>query len=112
MTLAPDWQVLEALIARIHARRDADPAQSYVAKLLHRPVKKLAQKVAEEGAEVAIAAVSEGREALIGECADLLFHLLVLCERQGIAVQDVLHELQRREAVSGLKEKAARDDTI
>ncbi len=66
---------LEALIA---ARAGGDPASSYVAKLLAGPPARRAQKVGEEGVETALAAVSGDRDALRGEAADLVFHLLVL----------------------------------
>ena len=105
-----DWQILEALIARISERRGAEPDASYVAQLLSKGTKKIAQKVAEEGSELAIAAVSEGKQSVINEAADLLFHLLVLCEDQQITMQEILAELDRRDGLSGLTEKANRND--
>lgn len=105
-----DWTILERLVAQIDSRKTADPAISYVASLLKAPVKKSAQKLAEEGAELAIAAVSEGKEAATSEAADLLFHLLVLCARLEIRFDEVLAELARREGTPGLQEKASRSD--
>ena len=96
---------LEATIAQ---RRSADPATSYVAKLHAKGLGKIAQKLGEEGVETVIAALSEPREALIGEAADLLFHLLVLLGAKDVAFAEVLAELDRREGVSGLAEKASR----
>jgi phosphoribosyl-ATP pyrophosphohydrolase/phosphoribosyl-AMP cyclohydrolase len=84
---------LEALIA---ARADADPASSYVARLLAAPPARRAQKVGEEGVEVALAAAGGDRAALRGEAADLLFHLLVLLRGAGLSLADVAGELARR----------------
>jgi len=100
--------VLMDLEQTIAARRMAAPDSSYVARLVASGRKKMAQKVAEEASEVAIAAVSEGKDALVSESADLLFHLLVLWSEAGIRLEDVCLELKRREGTSGLAEKASR----
>lgn len=92
----------------IRQRRSADPSTSYVAKLTGRGRGKIAQKVGEEAVETVIAAMTNDREGAIGESADLLFHLLVLLADMGIALDDVCDELDRREGVSGIAEKAAR----
>ena len=105
-----DYTILVWLEALIASRKEGKSEASYTAQLLGAPVKKVAQKVAEEGAEVAMAAVSEGDEALAGEMADLLFHVLVLCEHRGVPFEAALSELARREGISGLAEKAARGD--
>ena len=96
---------LEAVIAQ---RATASPDESYVAKLNARGTGKIAQKLGEEATETVIAALTEGREELMGEAADLLFHLLVLLGNKGVPLADVLAELERREGVSGIAEKAAR----
>ncbi len=96
---------LEAVIAQ---RRAADPETSYVAKLNARGLPKIAQKLGEEAVEAVIAAMANDREGLVGEAADLLFHLLVLLDAQGIPLSEVLAELDRREGVSGIAEKASR----
>ena len=106
---ATDSAFLARLEAVIASRRDADPAISYVAKLHARGVGKIAQKLGEEAVETIIAALSEDREALVGEAADLVFHLLVLLGARDIAFADVLAELERREGVSGVAEKASRN---
>jgi phosphoribosyl-AMP cyclohydrolase / phosphoribosyl-ATP pyrophosphohydrolase len=91
---AHSWlRELETLIAK---RADADPAASYVARLLAEPVARRAQKVGEEGVETALAAVSGSAEALRSEAADLVFHLLVLLRGSGLAWADVVGELARR----------------
>lgn len=94
----------------IRARRTADPSASYVAKLTARGRRKIAQKLGEEATETIIAALSEDQKALTGEAADLLFHLLVLLADRDVALADVLAELDAREGLSGLAEKAARKE--
>jgi len=100
--------VLDTLEATIRSRKGADPASSYVAKLFGKGRAKIAQKVGEEATEVVIAAVSESTQALTGEAADLVFHLLVLLADAGLSLDDVRAELRRREGLSGIDEKAAR----
>lgn len=99
---------LHHLETTIHARRDADAAASYVAQLHARGVPVIARKLGEEAIETVVAALGGSREELVGEAADLLFHLLVLLSAKGVALDDVLTELARREGVSGLDEKAGR----
>ena len=101
---------LERLEKTIAARRAAPPDESYVAKLNARGVPKIAQKVGEEATEAVIAAVSGSNEELVGESADLIFHLMVLLQAKGIAFDEVLGELDRREGLSGLEEKASRSE--
>ena len=99
---------LSRLAATIAARRGADPETSWVAKLNARGVPVIARKLGEEAIETVIAALSGSREELIGEAADTLFHLLVLLDAKGVALEEVLAELDRREGTSGIAEKAAR----
>lgn len=94
----------------IAARSQASPQSSYVAKLNAQGVGKMAQKVGEEATETVIAAVSGSTEELVSESADLLFHLMVLLQAKGASLGDVLAELDRREGLSGLDEKASRKD--
>lgn len=103
---SPD--TLARLEATIAARRAADPESSYVAKLNARGVGKIAQKVGEEATETVIAALTQDHKALVGEAADLIFHLMVLLNAKDVPLADVLAELDRREGVSGLAEKASR----
>lgn len=98
---------LEQVIA---ARRNASPDSSYVAKLNAKGIEKIAQKLGEEATEAVIAALSGSREELVGEAADVIFHLLVLLQAKDITLADVLAELDRREGTSGLVEKAGRKD--
>jgi phosphoribosyl-ATP pyrophosphohydrolase len=99
---------LARLEATIAARRAADPDSSYVARLNARGLNKIAQKLGEEASETIIAALVEDRAALVGEAADLMFHLMVLLSAKDIPLADVLAELDRREGVSGIAEKASR----
>lgn len=96
---------LERIIAE---RRKADPQASYVAQLHARGLPVIARKVGEEAVEAAVAALAGEREELVGEAADLIFHLMVLLSAKGIPLGEVLTELDRREGVSGLDEKASR----
>ncbi|HEY6869180.1 MAG TPA: phosphoribosyl-ATP diphosphatase [Novosphingobium sp.] len=102
---------LARLEATIAARRGADPSTSYVAKLNARGLPKIAQKLGEEATETVIAALAGDRTELVGEAADLLFHLLVLLGARDVPLAAVLAELDRREGVSGIAEKAARTET-
>ena len=99
---------LTRLEATLGERRGGDPKVSYVAKLHAKGIAKIAQKLGEEAVETVIAAVSEDDAALTGEAADLLFHLLVLLDARGLGLADVHTELERREGVSGVAEKASR----
>jgi phosphoribosyl-ATP pyrophosphohydrolase len=96
---------LEHIIAQ---RADADPDNSYVASLFAKGRGKIAQKVSEEATETIIAALSGDAQHVTAEAADLIFHLMILLRDVGVSLDDVLAELDRREGVSGLVEKAAR----
>jgi phosphoribosyl-ATP pyrophosphohydrolase len=101
---------LKRLEATIAARRTGDPSQSYVASLTARGRGKIAQKVGEEAVEAVIAAMAGDKSGLTKEAADLVFHLGVLLVDLGLSFDDVLAELDAREGVSGLAEKAARKE--
>ncbi len=101
---------LARLEATIAERRGADPSSSYVAKLNARGLPVIARKLGEEATEAVVAALSGSREELVGEAADLLFHLMVLLGAKGVPLADVLAELDQREGVSGIAEKAARKE--
>lgn len=104
---APD--TLARLAATIAARRTADPATSWVAKLHARGLSVIARKLGEEAVETITAALAGSREELVSEAADTIFHLLVLLDAKGVALDEVLAELDRREGTSGIAEKAARE---
>ena len=108
--MAAEKAILERLEAAIAARRGADPASSYVAKLNAKGLDAILKKVGEEATETVIAAKSGDRAGLVHETADLWVHCLVLLGREGIAVAEVLAELERREGRSGIEEKASRKE--
>lgn len=99
---------LARLEATVLARRGADPAGSYVASLFAKGRPRIARKLGEEAVELIVAALAEDRAAVIGEAADLLFHLTVLLAEAEVPLGEVLAELERREGLSGIAEKAAR----
>jgi len=96
------------LEARVRQRAAASPEESYTRKLIDKGVAHCAKKLGEEAVEAALAAVTDDREHLIGETADLLYHLLVVLQARGITLAEVEAVLAARTAYSGLDEKAAR----
>ncbi len=101
-------ETLARLEDTVTQRLAADPGSSYVAQLHARGLPVIARKLGEEAVETVIAALSGTREELVGEAADVLFHLTVLLAEKGVPLSDVMAELDRREGTSGLDEKAAR----
>lgn len=101
---------LTRLEQTVTARLAADPDTSYVARLHARGLSVIARKLGEEAVETVIAALSGSREELVGEAADVLFHLTVLLAEKGVPLAEVMAELDRREGVSGLVEKASRSE--
>ncbi|MGH7028894.1 MAG: phosphoribosyl-ATP diphosphatase [Stellaceae bacterium] len=95
------WQVIQS-------RRGVDPQTSYTARLFARGRTKIAQKLGEEAVEAVIEGIRGDAEKLVGESADLLYHLLVLWAYTGVSPADVAAELARRQGVSGLAEKRGR----
>jgi len=100
--------VLIRLARAIEARKTADAATSYVAKLLAKGPEKCAEKFGEEAVEAIIEAAKGNREKLTTEAADVLFHLLVMLAARDVSLEDVLAELEKREGTSGIVEKASR----
>jgi phosphoribosyl-ATP pyrophosphohydrolase len=96
---------LERIVAE---RAKASPSESWTAKLLAAGPEKAAKKLAEEAIELAFATVSEDDAAVIAETADVMYHLMVVLASRGVALGDVMSELQRRTTQSGLAEKASR----
>jgi len=96
---------LESIVA---ARAEADPDDSWTARLLAKGPEKCAEKFGEEAIEAIIEAVKGDKTALTSEAADVLFHLLVMLQSRGVALSDVMAELARRQGTSGIAEKAAR----
>lgn len=100
---------LARLERTIADRSSAAPETSYVALLNTRGVPVIARKLGEEAVETVIAALSGTHEELVGEAADVLFHLMVLLGAKNVPLAEVLGELDRREGVSGIAEKASRN---
>jgi len=96
---------LEKIVA---ARASSGDENSWTAKLAAKGMPKAAQKLGEEAVETVIAAVSGDRAGLVSESADLLYHWLVVLHLAGVPLSEVIEELERRTAQSGLAEKAAR----
>lgn len=99
---------LHDLEKRVEMRAQESADVSYTRKLLDRGVAQCAKKLGEEAVEAAIAAISEDRQRVIGEAADVLYHLLVVLYARGVKLNEVEAELGARTRQSGLDEKAAR----
>ena len=99
---------LDRLFQRIASRKGSDASTSYTARLLKEGRLKCAKKLGEEAVETSLAAVAQDKAALANESADLLYHLCVLWAACDLAPEDVYSVLQKREAQSGLDEKASR----
>jgi phosphoribosyl-ATP pyrophosphohydrolase len=108
MNNAPASFTLYDLEKRVQERAGASAETSYTRKLLDRGVAQCAKKLGEEAVEAVLAAVTEDRERLVGEAADLLYHLLVVLHARGVPLAAVEAELGQRTARSGLEEKASR----
>lgn len=103
-----DTTILRRLSETIVARREADPASSYVASLFGKGHDAILRKVAEESAETLLASKDGDKLHVVRETADLWFHCLILLAWHGLTSDDVLSELRRREGISGIDEKIAR----
>ena len=101
--------ILLRLMDVLASRKDADPDSSYVAGLYHKGLDSILKKIGEESAETIIAAKSGDKQQIVYETADLWFHCLVMLAQQNLDARLVLEELERRFGVSGIDEKAARE---
>lgn len=99
---------LDDLSNTIAQRAEASAEQSYTRALLDKGIPHCARKFGEEAIETMIAALAQDDAALRAETADLLYHLLVLLRARGVALADVLAELEQRSQRSGHEEKASR----
>jgi phosphoribosyl-ATP pyrophosphohydrolase len=104
-----DTTILRRLGETIAARKGADAAGSYVAALFAKGEDAILKKVAEEAAETLLASKDGDKLHIVRETADLWFHSMVLLAWHGLTPDDVLAELRRREGISGIDEKAARE---
>ena len=101
--------ILLRLMTVLASRKDADPDSSYVAGLYHKGLDSILKKIGEESAETIIAAKSGDKQQIVYETADLWFHCMVMLAQQNLDARLVLEELERRFGVSGIDEKAARE---
>ncbi|HEU0283141.1 MAG TPA: phosphoribosyl-ATP diphosphatase [Gallionella sp.] len=101
--------ILQRLTQTIAARKGAAAETSYVAKLFSKGEDAILKKIGEEATEVLLAAKGGDSTHLVYETADLWFHCMVLLAQHGLSAHDVLNELARREGVSGITEKNARN---
>jgi phosphoribosyl-ATP pyrophosphohydrolase/phosphoribosyl-AMP cyclohydrolase len=92
----PDLTFIAELEGVLRQRKTADPATSYTASLFAKGTKRISQKVGEEGVEVALAAMAKDRDELINESSDLLYHLLVLLQNEGVELSEVADCLKQR----------------
>lgn len=106
--MASTAEILARLEATLRERKQADAGTSYVASLYAKGDRKIAQKVGEEAVETAMAVAADDNQEILREAADLLFHLMVLLEARGLSLKDVAAELNDREGLSGIAEKASR----
>ena len=102
--------IIENIAARVAARVDGDTKESWTAQLLAGPKEKIIKKFGEEAVELVMAAQAENIDEVIHESADTLYHMIVLWRKLGVTVDSVGEELKKREASSGLAEKASRPD--
>lgn len=100
--------ILDQLYQVVLSRKDAAPDSSYTAALFAKGTDTILKKIGEEAAEVLIAGKGGDPDAIVYEAADLFYHTLVLLASQGIPVDRVWTELQRRSGTSGIAEKASR----
>lgn len=103
-----DEHVLDRLYLVIDSRKGADPDTSYTARLFSRGRQQIAKKLGEEAVEALIEGIRGDRVKLVGESADMLYHLLTLWAATGVKPKAVWSELARREGLSGIAEKASR----
>ncbi len=106
------YETLERLALSIEGRKNGDAEASYVARLFAKGEDAILKKIGEEATETVLAAKDGDRLHIVRETADLWFHCMVMLAHYGLGPQDVLAELHRREGISGIDEKAAREDAL
>ncbi|OUJ05596.1 phosphoribosyl-ATP pyrophosphatase [Acetobacter malorum] len=112
LSQSADETVLDRLYTVVQSRKGTDPSLSHSARLLSRGTYKIAQKFGEEAVECLIEAVAGRKDLLVGESADVLYHLIVLWVDAGVTPEEVWAELRRREGTSGIAEKASRPKEV
>jgi len=102
--------ILQTLTQVLEQRKNADPESSYVASLYAKGIDHILKKLGEEATETVIAAKNDDVDDLIYETADLWFHSLVMLVHKDVNPELVLKELERRFGLSGIEEKAQRNN--
>lgn len=105
----PTHEVLQRLSETLLARRNADPTTSYTAKLMANGPDAILKKIGEECAELIMAAKDGKKLNIVWESTDVIYHVMVLLAFNGLTIEDVFQEMRRREGISGIDEKAARE---
>jgi phosphoribosyl-ATP pyrophosphohydrolase len=100
--------ILDRLAEVVESRKSGDPSSSYVSGLFSKGEDAILKKIGEEATELVMAAKDGERLRIVSETADLWFHCVVMLAHYGLSPNDVLLELRRREGISGVDEKAAR----
>jgi phosphoribosyl-ATP pyrophosphohydrolase len=103
--------ILERLADVVESRRGGDADKSYVSRLFANGTDAILKKIGEEATETVMAGKDGDRLRIVGETADLWFHCLIMLAHFGLRPSDVLAELRRREGISGIDEKAARENS-
>ncbi|MDR2838520.1 MAG: phosphoribosyl-ATP diphosphatase [Azonexus sp.] len=101
--------ILHRISDTLASRRNADPETSYTAKLFSQGPDSILKKIGEESAELIMAAKDGKKLNIVWESTDVIYHILVLLAFYGLSIEDVSQEMRRREGISGIAEKAARD---
>ena len=104
----PADDVFDRIEATLIERRDADPENSYVARLYARGPDAILKKIGEEAAELIMASKDGQLDGIVHEAADVVFHIMALLAFHDLSIDDVRQELARREGISGVAEKQAR----
>ncbi len=98
-------RIIEKLYEVIMERKNTPREDSYTCRLFKKGKDEILKKVGEEAVEVILASKGQGKEQLVYELSDLIYHMLVLMAEEGVTVEDVYEELEGRFGISGLKEK-------
>jgi len=105
-------EVIHRIQSTLQERKLAEPSTSYVASLYAQGTDAIAKKIAEEAAEVIMAAKDGDRLHLVHETCDLWFHSMIMLSQFDIKVDEIMAEFQRREGISGISEKNSRGTNV